>query len=216
LGKPRAVTPRIVDPNRPRLDVAFVAATRPVDMDEPPEVPPSLTQDEAPPPRTPARPPTTDERAVAAHLQQAREALTSGALDQAITALSDVLDIQPGHLDARLTRGRCWSEQGQYSAALSDFRRAEDVAPLSAAPAFEMANLYFGKKAYEQAIHLYSQAINQDPEHAMAHCRRGMSHHFRGQTSQAQSDLQTAMQLDPDIPNIQRYLRMAGRGLRGR
>ncbi len=64
----------------------------------------------------------------------------------------------------------------------------------------------------KKAFSLYSRAIGQDPEHAMAHCRRGISHHFRGHTERAESDLRTAMQLNPDIPNIQRYLKMAANG----
>jgi tetratricopeptide (TPR) repeat protein len=203
-----------VDPNRPHLEIAFVESAVPgpgPDHDAPT---PTLTDDAAAAPAATTAASSPDDSAMFELLGHATSALASGDLNQAIVFFTDALDIQPEHLHARLARGRCWRERGEYGAALSDFHRAEDAAPLSAAPIFEIADLYFARKSYAQAITLYGRAIQQDPDHAMAHCRRGISHHLRGHKDQAESDLRTALTLDPEIPNIARYLRMVSMGPR--
>ena len=47
------------------------------------------------------------------------------------------------------------------------------------------------------------------PDHAMAACRRGISHYYRKAFSQALTDLTLARKLDPSIPNIATYVSMA-------
>ena len=49
------------------------------------------------------------------------------------------------------------------------------------------------------------------PNHAMAMCRRGISHYYRKNYDTAVADLTRAQALDPDIPNISTYVGMAKR-----
>ena len=42
----------------------------------------------------------------------------------------------------------------------------------------------------------------------MARCRRGISHYYRKNYRQAFQDLQRAYALDPEIPNIRKYVQM--------
>jgi len=51
--------------------------------------------------------------------------------------------------------------------------------------------------------------LDRDAGHAMARCRRGISHYYRKNYRQAFLDLQRAYNLDPDIPNIRKYVQMA-------
>ena len=125
----------------------------------------------------------------------------------------DLLSLQPSNLEAHLGRGRSLVELGDYAAAMSDFQRAEDIAPHSPDPIVEMGNLFFARKEYRKSITYYDQAVEMAPDHAMAWCRRGICHHYRKNHSQAFKDLQKAVSLDPDIPNLRKYVQMARKAI---
>jgi lipoprotein NlpI len=55
----------------------------------------------------------------------------------------------------------------------------------------------------------FNRALDVAPDHAMAFCRRGISHYYRKNYPQAMEDLMRARQLDEDIPNIATYIKMA-------
>ena len=92
---------------------------------------------------------------------------------------------------------------------MSDFLLSQDYAAHSPEPHVEMGDLFFARKDYGRAIGHYDDALQIQPEHAMALCRRGISHHHIRRHSQAVEDLKQAARIDPNIPNIARYIRMA-------
>jgi tetratricopeptide (TPR) repeat protein len=141
-------------------------------------------------------------------LSEASLALRSGRLIEAEQLLGDVLDLEPDHLSARIDRGRTRMNLGQLGPAMSDFQRAQDVSPDSAEPLTAMGDLYFGRKDYLRAVSCYDQALDLQPGHAMALCRRGVSHHSLGRPGLALEDLEQAQTLDPQIPSIGRYVAM--------
>ncbi len=153
--------------------------------------------------------PEVDQAEVAAAAKEARDAEAKGDLSGAITAFGDAIDLAPDRVEFWLGRGRCHLELGDYSAAMSDFQRSEDLAPGKAEPMVEMGNLYFARKEYSRAIEFYDHAIEIDGALAMARCRRGMCHHYRRNHKAAFQDLQRAYSLDPEIPNIRKYVQMA-------
>jgi tetratricopeptide (TPR) repeat protein len=146
-------------------------------------------------------------------LSDARAAEARGNLQEAVLHYGDLLSLQPSNLEAHLGRGRSLVELGDYAAAMSDFQRAEDIAPHSPDPIVEMGNLFFARKEYRKSITYYDQAVEMAPDHAMAWCRRGICHHYRKNHSQAFKDLQKAVSLDPDIPNLRKYVQMARKAM---
>lgn len=214
LSAPRAVIPRIIDPDRERLEVEAYGATEPgCDPHEhPAHDPPRLT--EADPSQenhrspTPVTPQDHPEEAIFDALTQAKESIGRGDLANANVHLTDVLDWEPGHVEARLARGRCSRDIGDPIAAMSDFEKAIQVAPFSPEAHAEMGNLFFARKDYGRATQHYTDAIERDPSHPMALVRRGMCHHYRQHPEDALDDLRSAQILAPDIPNIDRYIRM--------
>lgn len=153
--------------------------------------------------------PEVDEARVKVFMDEARDKEKRGDLNGAIVAFGDAIDLAPDRVAAYLGRGRAHLELGDYSSAMSDFQRAEDIAPGTAEPLVEMGNLYFARKDYRRAIEFYDQALDIDGALAMARCRRGISHHYRRNHKAAFQDLQKAYSLDPDIPNIRKYVQMA-------
>lgn len=136
-----------------------------------------------------------------------------GDLQKAIQAFTDALDMRPSDIEAYIGRGRCYLELGDYSSAMSDFARAEDLAPDRPDAHVATGDLYFARKEYKRAIEFYDQAVELDGSHAMGRCRRGISHYYRKNYRQALQDLQRALALDPEIPNIRKYVQMAQKKL---
>lgn len=150
-----------------------------------------------------------DAAAVAALRAQADQALERGDLHAAAQAFSDTLEYDPDSLEAYLGRGRCYLDLGDFAAAMSDFQKAEDLDSEGPEPLVAMGELFFARKEYTRAIEFFDQAVEMDSEHAMARCRRGISYYYKKSYRQAFLDLQKAYTLDPDIPNIRKYVQMA-------
>jgi regulator of sirC expression with transglutaminase-like and TPR domain len=155
-------------------------------------------------------PPSSMDRGAAAKaLHVARHAVESGDMATASQIYSDLIDMDPGNVDAHIGRGRLYLDLGDFSRSMSDFLAAEDLAPGSPEPQIAVGDLYFARKDYRKAISYFDAALEMSPMHAMALCRRGISHYYRKNHGAALADLTRAVQLDPEIPNIQSYLSMA-------
>ncbi len=176
------------------------------------EAAPRLTDDADDAPvtqtQTPSIRPAGDDGRVAQLMDDAVAAAGRGDLQASIQCFTDVLDLRHDRSDASIGRGRCYLELGDYSSAMSDFQRAEDLHPDRPEPHVATGDLYFARKEYRRAIEFYDQAVELDGSHAMARCRRGISHYYRKNYRQAFQDLQRAYALDPEIPNIRKYVQM--------
>lgn len=209
LSQPRQVAPRVVDPNRDRLEVDVIVDE--LDDDEPltfeaevPQLTTASTAEPAPPPPEPQ----TDAASLFDAVSAGFDCLRQGNMHAAMMHFSDALDWEPEQIEARLARGRCRRDLGDAAGAMSDFLLSQDHAPHSPEPHVEMGDLFFSRKDYSRAIAHYDDALELQPEHAMALCRRGISHHHTRRPGQALEDLREAARVDPSIPNITRYVRM--------
>ena len=164
--------------------------------------------------------PTTDSAAssgaVQRFLELAEAAEKKGNLADAVLHYDDLLSHAPHNLVGHLGRGRCHVDLGDYGSAMSDFTRAEDIAPDSPEPLVEMGNLFFARKEYKRAITYYNHAIDLDNRHAMAFSRRGISYYHRRMYAEAHNDLIEAEKRDDSIPGLQRYIQMTSRKLKKR
>ena len=211
LSAPRPVAPQILDPERQSLEVDVVE----VEVEEDDEAHtefyepvPKLTDNT---PSEIGRPPPSPQPSleeVFDTMTAGLQALSTGNLHQAHALFSDAIDWDNERMDARIQRGRCSRDLGDLVGAMSDFLAAESISPQAPQPHLEMGDLFFARKDYERAVAHYSDALSRDPEHAMAHCRRGMCHHYQRRSDLALQDLQQAQKIDPEIPNIGRYVQM--------
>ena len=142
---------------------------------------------------------------------EAEDAVARGDFLAAAQRYSDVLDVAPNHVSAWLARGRVWLALGDYNRAMNDFVQAEDRYSDSPEPPVAVGELYFARKDYARAIPYFDVALTLAPNHAMALCRRGLSHHYRKCHALALDDLVRAKALDPDIPSISSHLSAAKR-----
>ena len=161
----------------------------------------------------PQAPPSSLDNDLKSLMRSATKAHGDGELERAIESYTDLLDQAHEHGPALLARGRCYLEKKDFSAAISDFRRAQKAAPSSPDPLVALGDLHFARRDHPQAIVHFDEAISMESNHAQARCRRGMAHYHSGRFRQAFLDLQRAYKLDPEIPNIRRLVQMAIRKL---
>ena len=146
---------------------------------------------------------------IAESLDQARNALKEGVLEEAVRFYSDVIDRDGQHYNAYLERGRVHLDLGDYGRAMSDFTVANDIHPNNPNTGVALADLFFARKEYSRAVEFYTDALRELPEHAMAICRRGICYYYKRNFVEALTDLENAYRLDKSIPNIATYVVMA-------
>jgi tetratricopeptide (TPR) repeat protein len=141
--------------------------------------------------------------------EAAKAASENGDMQEGTDLFSDVIDLDPDHMEAHVGRGRLYLDLGDYTRAMSDFMVAEEIEPDDPEPQIAIGDLYFARKDYRKAITYFNAALAMEPNHAMAFCRRGISHYYRRNYPQAMQDLVRAKKLDGGIPNIDTYIGMA-------
>jgi TPR repeat/Tetratricopeptide repeat len=181
------------------------------DVDEP--VGPQLTDDADQARTSTVVASPTDNKQLSIEARQlvarAQTAEREGDLRLAVGYWSDALDFLADDGQIYMARGRASLSLGDYGGAMSDFQRAEDLDPQSADPVYEMGNLFYDRKDWARAIEYYDNALELDAAHALARCKRGLSHYYNHDPKQAFQDLQRAHALDPNIAGIRRYVQMA-------
>jgi tetratricopeptide (TPR) repeat protein len=141
--------------------------------------------------------------------EAAISAYKRGEAARAAEIYTALIEEESSHPPTLLARGRCYLDLGDWSAAMSDFRKAEALAPESPDPLVAMGDLFLARHDYERAIQRFDSAIELDDAHAIARSRRGVSHYYTHSYRQAFLDLQKAYHLDPELPNIRQLVQMA-------
>ena len=111
--------------------------------------------------------------------------MASGQYDRAITAFTNVLEINPDSARAYNARATAWTDKKNYDKAIEDFSKAISINP-------EMVTAYTGralvwtyKNMPEKAIADYTTAIKINPDFAEAYKRRGTVYMLIGEFDKA-------------------------------
>jgi tetratricopeptide (TPR) repeat protein len=163
---------------------------------------------------TPTEPPVpapfkSHEPQVEPTFEAAISAYKRGDTARAANIYTALIEDDSSHPPLLLARGRCYLDLGDWSSAMSDFRKAEALSPDSPDPLVAMGDLFLARHDYERAIQRFDSAIELDEAHAIARSRRGVSHYYTHSYRQAFLDLQKAYHLDPELPNIRQLVQMA-------
>jgi tetratricopeptide (TPR) repeat protein len=173
-------------------------------------------EDEKELPPAPVIPAGPSPQQISAALKAAYAATESGNMRAGVDLFSDVIDADPDNVAAHVGRGRLFLDLGDYTRAMSDFMVGEEIDESSPEPQVAIGDLYFARKDYRKAIDYFNDALALSPNHAMAVCRRGISHYYRKNYPEALADLRKAESIDEDIPNIGTYITMAKKKSRKR
>lgn len=104
-------------------------------------------------------------------LTEGFNALKSNRLDDAISAISQVLQQQPRNAKARELLGIAYSQKGMFQEAVEEFRRAISIAPTSASTHFNLGMTYEKMGRSDLAKGEYYQTVQCDPKHVRARQR---------------------------------------------
>lgn len=107
---------------------------------------------------------------------------------RAEAALTRALTIDPQLVEAYISRGIIYGDQGNVEDALSDLNQALAINPELAHAYTNRGNVYVARGELEQALANYAQAIRIDPQSVAAYTNRGVVYDGMGNTAQALAD----------------------------
>ena len=125
---------------------------------------------------------------------------------QAVQTFKQVLSINPKHENALLWLGwfyrKLAMEQSEEKEAMLKksvdyYQRAIEVEKRAESYS-ELASVYLDLRMYTEAKNAADKAIEEDPENARAWNLRGLAHRFLGNFSEAKSDFEQSLELEPD------------------
>ncbi len=146
--------------------------------------------------------------AIERYLQRAAEMRNRRQAAAAMELYSKVLDLDPDNYEAHIGRGVLNLEAKDYKRAVEEFTRAEKIDPSRPASALGLAEVHFHRKQFNKAIRHYTQCLKLDDKLAQAYCNRGLSYYYQKNYKKAFLDLMRAYDIDPDLPNIKKYLKL--------
>lgn len=123
-----------------------------------------------------------------------------GQLADAEKDIDEILTHQEGCVEeAMMLKGEIQLAQGNAEEAQTHFTRLIELNPFNHQAYLMLAETYIRQQAYEKALSVYTDAIEQLPELAQAYYGRGRVRHLLGNLQASVADLKRAMEIDPEI-----------------
>ena len=139
-----------------------------------------------------------------ARLSFAQQHSRLGHIDLARAALARIAPTSPYAAGARVMEAWVLMDAGQPDAALEIARTNAASGDLRAQRA--LADMYRNLNRYEEAEPIYSRMVEQYPNDWRLYFARGAARERLGRWPEAEADLQRALQLAPDQPDVLNYL----------
>ena len=147
-------------------------------------------------------------RTINRYLQRAAEMRTRNQSAAALELYSKVLDLDQNNYEAHVGRGIVHLEAKDYKRSVEEFTRAEGIDPGRPDGSLGLAEVHFHRKQFNKAIRHYTQCLKLDDKLAQAYCNRGLSYYYQKNYKKAFLDLMKAYDLDSELPNIKKYLKL--------
>lgn len=143
-----------------------------------------------------------------------REAMTRGAMQEALEHFSTAVDCAPDNPILIFNRGFAYLEAGELELAKADFDRVIQMTPDDADPYFRRGLCHKKQNNHSAAVKDFSRAIKLQPEKAQLYNFRGLSLRELGEADKALADFDKALKVDPDnkSAHINRALILEDRG----
>ncbi len=139
-------------------------------------------------------------------LAEANAQFDQGELRSAMITLKNLLQQDPGVLEARLLLGRTQLELGEGAGAEKELRRAAELGADPSQWRLDLAESLLQQAKFDEVFELLPIAELPAQEHGRAHGLRGRAHLGLEQPDEARAEFARAVELDPTD-------RMAGVGL---
>jgi tetratricopeptide (TPR) repeat protein len=130
-------------------------------------------------------------------LKQAEGASADREYDEALKKLGEVIDEDPGIMEARQVRGQIYMELDRPEEAIEECRAALEIDPEYEAAIFTMAQAYRKLKKFEEAAAGFRRLIQMDPKDPKPYMNLGEISIDTGDLDAAISHLEKALAVDP-------------------
>jgi tetratricopeptide (TPR) repeat protein len=147
-------------------------------------------------------------RTIEHYLKRAAEMRARKQSAAAMELYSKVLDLDTDNYEARVGRGVVHLEAKDYKRSVEEFNRADRIDPSKPAGSLGLAEVHFHRKQFNKAIRHYTRCLKLDDRLAQAYCNRGLSYYYQKNYKKAFLDLMKAYDLDSELPNIKKYLKL--------
>jgi Tfp pilus assembly protein PilF len=114
-------------------------------------------------PAIPSVPAASPDKSVTTTLREALQFMNQGKLDDALNKANAAILVAPQDPDAYGVRGTIYSQKKQNELALADFQKVLQLTPKYAPAKFNIAELSFRQKLYDQARPGFVE-LEQDPD----------------------------------------------------
>lgn len=145
----------------------------------------------------------TDDSPVYAQIRSATEFRRGAALrllgryGDAITALTEAINLNPDLAEAYFKRGICFYNIGEDHLAVLDFKHAGNIEYTDPRPRLWEGFAYAKLGEYHEAIRCYGQALVESDRYVPAYVNRGLAYMMLGENDKALADFNAAVRLEP-------------------
>jgi Tfp pilus assembly protein PilF len=129
-----------------------------------------------------------------------------GKLQEALRHYRLALEYSPAYPQAMINLGDALAREGKLDEAIHQYREALRRDPDLAPALNNLALVLLRKKNYAEAIIYYRQALAIAPHNAAAYKNLGLALAAQGDVQQAIGCLETALRLNPDLPDAAQQL----------
>jgi tetratricopeptide (TPR) repeat protein len=126
--------------------------------------------------------------------------LQQGDDDQAISAYTRALEINPRYAEAYLNRGIAYRRKGQPDQAISDYTAVLLVDPKDARAYCNRGNAYIEKGQYDKAISDYNKALEINSKDPQVFFNRAVAYYSTREYDKSWADIKKAQGLRYQVP----------------
>jgi tetratricopeptide (TPR) repeat protein len=132
--------------------------------------------------------------------------INKGDPAKALEILNKAIALEPGFLEAYLSRAEAHMSLGENDKAFQDFNTALQIDPNEPNIYLKRGEIYSDLKQYEKAFEDYNQAIRLKPNYANVYFERGRIYFAIGVYNKAYEDFTKALTIDPSHTRANLYI----------
>ena len=130
----------------------------------------------------------------------------SGDNQEVLTSLENIwkqrIAQNPDDAEAHANLGAVYQKKNDFSAALQEYTKAEELNPSNITTRLNLGTLYQAQKDYETAIEAYDTIIEYNPNYMQAYLYKAQCYRAMGNKEAAMQNYKLALNLEPSNQNI--------------
>jgi predicted Zn-dependent protease len=149
------------------------------------------------------------------YAQIAQVHLRTGKILEAVQASQKALELDPKNQSARYTLGNALIRLGRNEEGQKELQRFQEMQAVAQAQEHHTRELMalnqealadIQQQEYDRAIALFQRAVEFEPESGLSHLKLALALVKAGKHEDAAQNLQKALELNFDFPDVHRYL----------